>query len=147
MVKCKSHHDSVWFYIFVSISRCAEPFWGPLLSAPSVGFSQQIFLFHFMLLSFPAECGGTIKEEPSGRILSPGYPSPYEHNLHCVWTIEAAPGSTIRSEALSIFLLLHFESHSLFQSTFIFPILKTVAPPSFFLVVFIICTGCCVISS
>ncbi|XP_032436521.1 CUB and sushi domain-containing protein 2 [Xiphophorus hellerii] len=52
-----------------------------------------------------AECGGTIKEEPSGRILSPGYPAPYEHNLHCVWTIEAAPGSTISLH----FLVFHTE--------------------------------------
>ncbi|XP_014892814.1 CUB and sushi domain-containing protein 1-like, partial [Poecilia latipinna] len=51
------------------------------------------------------ECGGTIKEEPSGRILSPGYPAPYEHNLHCVWTIEAAPGSTISLH----FLVFHTE--------------------------------------
>lgn len=50
---------------------------------------------------FSAECGGTIKNEPSGRILSPGYPAPYEHNLHCIWTIEAPPGSTIRSEQQS----------------------------------------------
>lgn len=50
---------------------------------------------------FSAECGGSIKNEPSGRILSPGYPAPYEHNLHCVWTIEAPPGSTIRSELQS----------------------------------------------
>lgn len=38
-------------------------------------------------------------------------------------------------------LLLHFGSHSLFQSTFIFPI-----PQYPFSVVFITCTGCCVIS-
>ncbi|KAJ8268254.1 hypothetical protein COCON_G00134260 [Conger conger] len=42
-----------------------------------------------------AECGGVIKDELSGRILSPGYPAPYDHNLHCMWTIEAASGSTI----------------------------------------------------
>uniref|UniRef100_A0A3B4AL78 Uncharacterized protein n=1 Tax=Periophthalmus magnuspinnatus TaxID=409849 RepID=A0A3B4AL78_9GOBI len=52
-----------------------------------------------------AECGGTIKEEPFGRILSPGYPAPYEHNLHCIWTIEAAPGSTISLH----FLVFHTE--------------------------------------
>uniref|UniRef100_A0A4W6D789 CUB and Sushi multiple domains 2 n=1 Tax=Lates calcarifer TaxID=8187 RepID=A0A4W6D789_LATCA len=52
-----------------------------------------------------AECGGTIKDEPSGRILSPGYPAPYEHNLHCMWTIEAAPGSTISLH----FLVFHTE--------------------------------------
>uniref|UniRef100_A0A674NBB4 CUB and Sushi multiple domains 2 n=1 Tax=Takifugu rubripes TaxID=31033 RepID=A0A674NBB4_TAKRU len=52
-----------------------------------------------------AECGGTIKNEPSGRILSPGYPAPYEHNLHCVWTIEAPPGSTISLH----FLVFHTE--------------------------------------
>ncbi|XP_053123530.1 CUB and sushi domain-containing protein 2 isoform X5 [Hemicordylus capensis] len=42
-----------------------------------------------------AECGGTIKGESSGRILSPGYPTPYDHNLNCVWTIEAEAGCTI----------------------------------------------------
>uniref|UniRef100_A0A671RP15 CUB and sushi domain-containing protein 2-like n=1 Tax=Sinocyclocheilus anshuiensis TaxID=1608454 RepID=A0A671RP15_9TELE len=52
-----------------------------------------------------AECGGTIKDEPVGRILSPGYPAPYEHNLHCVWTIEAALGSTIGLH----FLVFHTE--------------------------------------
>uniref|UniRef100_A0A8C2E6P3 CUB and Sushi multiple domains 2 n=1 Tax=Cyprinus carpio TaxID=7962 RepID=A0A8C2E6P3_CYPCA len=52
-----------------------------------------------------AECGGTIKDEPMGRILSPGYPAPYEHNLHCVWTIEAALGSTIGLH----FLVFHTE--------------------------------------
>lgn len=67
-----------------------------------------LYLFHtysfshvsvaLLYLLFIAECGGTITEEPSGRILSPGYPAPYEHNLHCMWTIEAAPGSTIRSK-------------------------------------------------
>uniref|UniRef100_A0A803VYI3 CUB and Sushi multiple domains 2 n=1 Tax=Ficedula albicollis TaxID=59894 RepID=A0A803VYI3_FICAL len=43
----------------------------------------------------PAECGGTIRGEASGRILSPGYPTPYDHNLNCIWTIEAEPGCTI----------------------------------------------------
>uniref|UniRef100_A0AAR2L905 CUB and Sushi multiple domains 2 n=1 Tax=Pygocentrus nattereri TaxID=42514 RepID=A0AAR2L905_PYGNA len=52
-----------------------------------------------------AECGGAIKDEPAGRILSPGYPAPYEHNLHCVWTIEAAPGSTVGLH----FLVFHTE--------------------------------------
>lgn len=111
------------------------------------------FFFHFcfkiyqyLLLSFPAECGGTIKEEPSGRILSPGYPSPYEHNLHCVWTIEAAPGSTIRSEQHSPFPLF---CHSLFPVTFYFSNPQDPDISFFFLffaVVFITCTGCCVIS-
>uniref|UniRef100_A0A7N4NRF0 CUB and Sushi multiple domains 2 n=1 Tax=Sarcophilus harrisii TaxID=9305 RepID=A0A7N4NRF0_SARHA len=43
-----------------------------------------------------AECGGTIKGEMSGQVLSPGYPAPYDHNLNCVWTIEADAGCTIR---------------------------------------------------
>ncbi|XP_056651096.1 CUB and sushi domain-containing protein 2 isoform X2 [Monodelphis domestica] len=42
-----------------------------------------------------AECGGTIKGEVSGQVLSPGYPAPYDHNLNCVWTIEADAGCTI----------------------------------------------------
>uniref|UniRef100_A0A6Q2X998 CUB and Sushi multiple domains 2 n=1 Tax=Esox lucius TaxID=8010 RepID=A0A6Q2X998_ESOLU len=52
-----------------------------------------------------AECGGTIMDEPTGRILSPGYPAPYEHNLHCVWNIQAAPGSTVSLH----FLVFHTE--------------------------------------
>ncbi|XP_072863625.1 CUB and sushi domain-containing protein 2 isoform X5 [Chlorocebus sabaeus] len=42
-----------------------------------------------------AECGGTVKGEVSGQVLSPGYPAPYEHNLNCIWTIEAEAGCTI----------------------------------------------------
>ncbi|XP_058853305.1 CUB and sushi domain-containing protein 2-like [Acipenser ruthenus] len=52
-----------------------------------------------------AECGGQIRGETSGRILSPGYPSPYDHNLHCVWTIKADSGSTIGLQ----FLVFHTE--------------------------------------
>ncbi|KAM3932341.1 CUB and sushi domain-containing protein 1 isoform 2-T2 [Leptodactylus fuscus] len=42
-----------------------------------------------------AECGGRIYAAASGRILSPGYPAPYENNLHCTWILEADPGKTI----------------------------------------------------
>ncbi|XP_046885306.1 CUB and sushi domain-containing protein 1-like [Hypomesus transpacificus] len=42
-----------------------------------------------------AECGGHITGAVSGRILSPGYPVPYDNNLHCTWTIEADTGKTI----------------------------------------------------
>ncbi|KAK2920300.1 hypothetical protein Q8A73_002504 [Channa argus] len=42
-----------------------------------------------------AECGGHITGAVSGRILSPGYPAPYDNNLHCTWTIEADIGKTI----------------------------------------------------
>ncbi|XP_051688009.2 CUB and sushi domain-containing protein 2 isoform X6 [Oryctolagus cuniculus] len=42
-----------------------------------------------------AECGGTVKGEVSGQVLSPGYPAPYEHNLNCIWIIEADAGCTI----------------------------------------------------
>lgn len=42
-----------------------------------------------------AECGGTVKGEVAGQVLSPGYPAPYEHNLNCIWTIEADAGCTI----------------------------------------------------
>lgn len=43
-----------------------------------------------------AECGGQIHAAASGRLLSPGYPAPYDNNLHCTWVIEADPGKTIR---------------------------------------------------
>ncbi|XP_063297188.1 CUB and sushi domain-containing protein 1 [Pelobates fuscus] len=42
-----------------------------------------------------AECGGRIYAVASGRILSPGYPAPYENNFHCTWILEADPGKTI----------------------------------------------------
>uniref|UniRef100_A0A8C5D1X9 CUB and Sushi multiple domains 1 n=1 Tax=Gouania willdenowi TaxID=441366 RepID=A0A8C5D1X9_GOUWI len=47
------------------------------------------------LPSCTAECGGHITGAVSGRILSPGYPAPYDNNLHCTWTIEADTGKTI----------------------------------------------------
>lgn len=43
-----------------------------------------------------AECGGSFKGESSGRILSPGYPFPYDNNLRCTWTIEVDSGNTVR---------------------------------------------------
>lgn len=55
----------------------------------------RIFLPNPINIFVPAECGGTIRGEASGRILSPGYPTPYDHNLNCIWTIEAEPGCTI----------------------------------------------------
>ncbi|XP_075718053.1 CUB and sushi domain-containing protein 1 [Rhinoderma darwinii] len=42
-----------------------------------------------------AECGGRIYAAASGRILSPGYPAPYENNVHCTWILEADPGKSI----------------------------------------------------
>lgn len=47
-------------------------------------------------LSLAAECGGRIHAASSGRLLSPGYPAPYDNNLHCTWVVEADPGRTIR---------------------------------------------------
>lgn len=47
-------------------------------------------------LSLAAECGGRIHAATSGRLLSPGYPAPYDNNLHCTWVVEADPGRTIR---------------------------------------------------
>lgn len=43
-----------------------------------------------------AECGGRFKGETSGRILSPGYPFPYDNNLRCTWAIEVDSGNIIR---------------------------------------------------
>ncbi|XP_032808661.2 CUB and sushi domain-containing protein 3-like isoform X1 [Petromyzon marinus] len=47
------------------------------------------------LPSCVAECGGKIQGATSGRILSPGYPAPYGHNLQCTWEIHANAGYTI----------------------------------------------------
>lgn len=49
-----------------------------------------------LCLSLAAECGGRIHAASSGRLLSPGYPAPYDNNLHCTWVVEADPGRTIR---------------------------------------------------
>lgn len=57
---------------------------------------------------FVAECGGRIHAATSGRILSPGYPAPYDNNLHCTWIIEADPGKTIR-------YMLNFNIHCWLQ--------------------------------
>uniref|UniRef100_A0A8C4R6D0 CUB and sushi domain-containing protein 1 n=1 Tax=Eptatretus burgeri TaxID=7764 RepID=A0A8C4R6D0_EPTBU len=47
-----------------------------------------------------AECGGNIRGLESGTILSPGYPAPYDHSLHCVWNIQVESGYAVS---------LHFE--------------------------------------
>lgn len=43
-----------------------------------------------------AECGGRFKGQTTGRILSPGYPFPYDNNLRCTWTIEVNSGNVVR---------------------------------------------------
>ncbi|KAF4798122.1 hypothetical protein TURU_067376 [Turdus rufiventris] len=49
----------------------------------------------------PAECGGRFKGESSGRILSPGYPFPYDNNLRCMWVIEVDPGNIVSLQFLA----------------------------------------------
>ncbi|KAG8133889.1 hypothetical protein E2320_011642 [Naja naja] len=49
----------------------------------------------------PAECGGRFKGESSGRILSPGYPFPYDNNLRCMWIIEVDPGNIVSLQFLA----------------------------------------------
>lgn len=60
------------------------------------GFVKHKYNPYLFLTYFVAECGGRIHAATSGRILSPGYPAPYDNNLHCTWIIEADPGKTIR---------------------------------------------------
>ncbi|KAM7420375.1 hypothetical protein PAMA_014883 [Pampus argenteus] len=48
-----------------------------------------------------AECGGSFKGESTGRILSPGYPFPYDNNLRCTWTIEVNSGSIVSLQFLA----------------------------------------------
>lgn len=61
------------------------------VTADSLDHSTELMLSGFLA----AECGGTVKGEVSGQVLSPGYPAPYEHNLNCIWTVEADAGCTI----------------------------------------------------
>uniref|UniRef100_A0A671XBF2 CUB and Sushi multiple domains 3 n=1 Tax=Sparus aurata TaxID=8175 RepID=A0A671XBF2_SPAAU len=48
-----------------------------------------------------AECGGNFKGESTGRILSPGYPFPYDNNLRCTWTIEVSSGNIVSLQFLA----------------------------------------------
>ncbi|ELK08597.1 CUB and sushi domain-containing protein 1, partial [Pteropus alecto] len=48
-----------------------------------------------------SECGGRFKGESSGRILSPGYPFPYDNNLRCMWMIEVDPGNIVSLQFLA----------------------------------------------
>uniref|UniRef100_A0A8C2EC16 CUB and Sushi multiple domains 3 n=1 Tax=Cyprinus carpio TaxID=7962 RepID=A0A8C2EC16_CYPCA len=48
-----------------------------------------------------AECGGRFKGETSGRILSPGYPFPYDNNLRCTWVVEVDSGNIISLQFLA----------------------------------------------
>lgn len=64
---------------------CRLPLW---MAAPGV--------ITRLLWCIAAECGGSFKGESSGRILSPGYPFPYDNNLRCTWTLEVDSGNTVR---------------------------------------------------
>ncbi|XP_027287231.1 CUB and sushi domain-containing protein 3 isoform X2 [Cricetulus griseus] len=55
----------------------------------------------YPLPSCIAECGGRFKGESSGRILSPGYPFPYDNNLRCLWMIEVDPGNIVSLQFLA----------------------------------------------
>uniref|UniRef100_A0A8C2LF69 CUB and Sushi multiple domains 3 n=1 Tax=Cricetulus griseus TaxID=10029 RepID=A0A8C2LF69_CRIGR len=55
----------------------------------------------YPLPSIIAECGGRFKGESSGRILSPGYPFPYDNNLRCLWIIEVDPGNIVSLQFLA----------------------------------------------
>nr|DBA24038.1 TPA: hypothetical protein GDO54_011744 [Pyxicephalus adspersus] len=62
----------------------------------------------YPLPSCIAECGGRFKGESSGRILSPGYPFPYDNNLRCTWIIEVDLGN------IGIFLVFPILSNTFF---------------------------------
>lgn len=66
-----------------------DSLWRCLCTRP---FSSTLSLF----LSCAAEgaCGGTLRGT-SGSISSPYFPSEYENNADCTWTILAEPGDTI----------------------------------------------------
>ena len=58
--------------------------------------SEATFKCAFSLLPLAAEgaCGGTLRGT-SSSISSPHFPSEYENNADCTWTILAEPGDTI----------------------------------------------------
>ncbi|RWS30688.1 cubilin-like protein [Leptotrombidium deliense] len=55
--------------------------------APSIGFEIK---FSTTALG----CGGTVTQ-PFGMLMSPDYPSPYNHNSVCQWIIHVSKGSTV----------------------------------------------------
>ncbi|XP_076868457.1 CUB and sushi domain-containing protein 3 isoform X4 [Brachyhypopomus gauderio] len=57
--------------------------------------------WNHQLPSCIAECGGSFKGESVGRILSPGYPFPYDNNLRCTWSIEVDSGNTVSLQFLA----------------------------------------------
>ncbi|TSK20132.1 CUB and sushi domain-containing protein 3 [Bagarius yarrelli] len=57
--------------------------------------------WNHQLPSCIAECGGSFRGESSGRILSPGYPFPYDNNLRCTWIIEVDSGNTVSLQFLA----------------------------------------------
>lgn len=69
-----------------------------IVIVPLAYIVKVIYLWEFScLFVFPAaECGGRFKGESTGRILSPGYPFPYDNNLRCTWTIEVDSGNIVR---------------------------------------------------
>ncbi|XP_077015414.1 cubilin-like [Tamandua tetradactyla] len=57
--------------------------------------------------SFVSRCGGNFSD-PSGDVVSPNYPEPYDNNLDCSYTIAASPASVV----LLTFLSFHLEARS-----------------------------------
>lgn len=51
-------------------------------------------LFYFFKTLAEGACGGTLRGT-SGIISSPHFPSEYDNNADCTWTILAEPGDTI----------------------------------------------------
>lgn len=78
-------HDNIISLFSLNISSCA-----------SLIFEDFHIYLYFFVCVHKAECGGTFKDESTGRILSPGYPFPYDNNLRCTWTIEVNSGNIVR---------------------------------------------------
>lgn len=77
-------YDNYFFVQFKHFLLCEFGFWR---------FTCLSYSFVYVHV---AECGGTFKGESTGRILSPGYPFPYDNNLRCTWTIEVNSGNIVR---------------------------------------------------
>uniref|UniRef100_A0A3Q4HNF0 CUB domain-containing protein n=1 Tax=Neolamprologus brichardi TaxID=32507 RepID=A0A3Q4HNF0_NEOBR len=61
----------------------------------NIYFSSDINSFTTLFLSAADDgCGGTLRGQ-SGVITTPNYPSEYNNNADCTWTVLAEPGDTI----------------------------------------------------
>ena len=104
---CMSFLRSLFFLSFILSLFFLSLFFSFFLSfVLSFVRSFILSLTHSFLLPLflSAVCGGTFRNVTVGRVVSPGFPDNYSHNLTCRWVLEAAEGHRLH---------VHFEKVAL----------------------------------